>query len=239
MNRLAALALALALPVAGCAAVNDQHPEVVPPSPPIFARPAPPAGAARDSAPSPEALAVLTSIPEPLAAGETGGAAPAPQQKPPSERVPVVPAPPDTIAVSDSAAVAPPAEDRAPVPVPSRTIPLGENAVPAPAAPAAPPPLPAPAPSPASATPASAPAMPDTCWAVQVGAPLERARGSALRAASESLLMAPMTVVRAGGRWKVRTRDCLDRAAAESLKARALASGFRGVFLVKLPRGAR
>jgi len=37
------------------------------------------------------------------------------------------------------------------------------------------------------------------------------------------------------GRYKVRSRDCLTRAAAEKLRARANDSGFQGAFLVRTP----
>ena len=76
------------------------------------------------------------------------------------------------------------------------------------------------------------PAGPDTCWHVQVGAPTERARGRQLLAASQSQLLVPMEVVHDHARYKVRSKQCLSRTAAESLRHRAVASGFKGVFLV-------
>ena len=137
------------------------------------------------------------------------------------------------------------------MPVPTATTPLGAATTlpvspvssvsppPAAALPVSPPPA-APA-KPASARPA--PAAPvvaplasaesDTCWRVQVGAPAERARGTMLRDASQSQLLVPMIVDREAGRFKVRTRDCLGRKAAESVRDRAVASGFKGVFLVR------
>jgi len=225
----ALLVLALALPAAGCAPMNEPQPSAPPPASPV-ATPAAPAGAARDSSPSPEALAVLATIPEPLGTTPAGGVRTLPEA-----RAPQAAASADSTAPRDSSAVETSPVDTAsvPVPVPARTTPLGEAGTAQPAAP--PPPLPAP-PPPATPSPRVAP---DTCWRVQLGAPAERAKGTALRTASQSLLMVPMSVVHEGARWKVRTRDCLDRAAAESLRARALASGFRGVFLVRAPQGTR
>lgn len=208
MRRAASLA-ALALAAAGCAA--PLSPPVLTPAPPAAVvappRPSPaPAAAVRDSSPTPEALAVLASIPEPL------GGLPAT----------VRPNPPET---PDTPRTEPPARD---VPVPARTEPLG-----------APQPLPAAEPPPvapvAPVAPAvAAPAAPDTCWRVQVAAPADREKGKAVRDAAESLLMVPMIVDREGGRFKVRSRDCLSRRAAESLRDRAAQSGFPGVFLVRL-----
>jgi hypothetical protein len=68
---------------------------------------------------------------------------------------------------------------------------------------------------------------------VQVGAPAQAARARSLRAAAQSLLLAPMVELHEGNRWKVRSRECFGRAAAESLRDRAIASGFNGVFLVR------
>ncbi|HEV2105778.1 MAG TPA: SPOR domain-containing protein, partial [Candidatus Eisenbacteria bacterium] len=118
------------------------------------------------------------------------------------------------------------AADTAAIPVPAPTQPLGARPGHAIALPES---LTAP---PAAPPPAAAPAAPDTCFRVQIGAPSARARGKRLRDASESLLVAPMVVDHDRGRWKVRTRDCLSRAAAEALRARALASGFRGAFVL-------
>ncbi|MCC6349774.1 MAG: hypothetical protein IT347_09315 [Candidatus Eisenbacteria bacterium] len=210
MSRLAALCV-VALAIAGCAVpVPAPRPVPAPPSPqapaspPVVVRTG--AGpAAPDSTPSPEALAVLATIPEPL-----GGATTAP-------------APP---AAYDSLRSSPSDRD---VPVPARTQPL-----------LPPGPLPA-APPPPSDAPAAAPtvaAPPDTCWRVQVAAPADREKGKSVRDAAESLLMIPMIVDREGGRFKVRTRDCLSREAAASLRDRATASGFKGVFLVRVS-GAR
>lgn len=214
MRRVALAALALAL--AGCAApLAPPAVRTAPPAPsaapPAAAVPGAPAAAVRDSSPSPEALAVLASIPEPLG-GAPGTVRPAQ-------------APPDGT---------PPAGE---VPVPAPTRPL---AAPAPLPASAPPPT---APAPGSAAPpvtaappaAVTPAAGDTCWRVQVAAPADREKGKAVRDAAESLLMVPMIVDREGGRFKVRSRDCLSRRAAESLRDRAAQSGFPGVFLVRIP----
>ena len=131
-----------------------------------------------------------------------------------------VPAPPETF---DSLRVDTQSAPSGDVPVPSPTEPLAPVAIaPAVAAPVAPP-------------AATVPAVPDTCWRVQIGAPAEREKGKSLRDAAESLLMVPMIVDREGGRFKVRSRDCMSRTSAESLRERATATGFKGVFLVHLP----
>ncbi len=195
------LAVLLALAASGCAGLVPAPSPAPPPAPAVTPPPASPgtAAAVPDTNPSPEALAVLATIPEPL------GAAPAPVVR-----------------------VAPPAAYdtlRTAVPVPSPTQPLRPATV-----------LPEVAPPAADSTPAppAAGAPPDTCWRIQIAAPADRARGKEMRDASESLLMVPMIVDREGGRFKVRSRDCLSREAAESLKARAIESGFKGAFLVRL-----
>lgn len=214
MRRAAGL-LALALAAGGCAApARAPVPAPAPPAPavaPAPVRPAPgaPAAAVVDSAPSAEALAVLATIPEPLG-GAPGVGRPAPPESY------------DTLRAGRD------------VPVPARTEPLARSA---PLPEAAPPPPTAAAAPPAATAAAAPPAAPDTCWRVQVAAPAERERGRSIRDAAESQLMVPMLVDREGGRFKVRTRDCLSRAAAESLRDRALASGFAGVFLVRLAGG--
>lgn len=210
MRRAAAL-LALACAAGGCAA---------PARAPVPA-PAPPAAAGTPApvrpAPGAPAAAVVDSAPsaEALAVLATipeplGGATAMARPAPPEAY--------DTLRAGRD------------VPVPARTEPLARSAP----MPEAPPPAAAGAP-PAAAAPAAA--APDTCWRVQVAAPAERERGRSIRDAAESLLMVPMLVDREGGRHKVRTRDCLSRAAAESLRDRALASGFPGVFLVRFGGG--
>ena len=223
---LAALALAAALGLAGCAGMS---PLGRPPAPaagggssagPARGRPAPtttPAAAAADSAPSPEALAVLGTIPEPL---------------PAAERVPApVPAPRDTsVAHPDSLAADSAARGGESVPVPEPTVPLGERPGGAAAIPesalVAPPAVP---PEARSARPDSA-ASGSPCWRLQVGAPPEKAKAQAVLEAATSQLLVPFVIVHDKTRWKVRTRDCLTRREVDALKARATASGFGGAF---------
>src|SRR5262249_17849156 len=122
---------------------------------------------------------------------------------------------------------------------PEPTTPLG--AAPPPgadttqaAAPATPPPPSTPPPAltqPPPSTPAR-PAAPDTCWVLQVAAPPERARAEQMRAAAESQLLIPMTIEHEAKRYKVRTRDCMSREAADRLRGRAVSSGFSGAFRV-------
>jgi hypothetical protein len=234
----AVLALACALGLGGCAAPAALQPAAAPPvatqlpaSPPES-----PVATGRDTTPSPEALAVLATIPEPVPAAAP--ASPAGSVRGAPRSMPVPPPEPDTLAraiesslvAADTVVTA----DTSSVPVPVPTRPLGADEprhLPAPALPestatAAPPAAPA-----AVAPPT--PSAPDTCWRVQVGAPAERARGRVLRDAAQSLLLVPMIVDHEAGRWKVRSRDCLPRPVAETLRDRAIASGFQGVFLVR------
>ncbi len=186
------------------------------PAPPPFAPPA-------DSLPGDDANAVLRTIPEPLAPEEV--------VPPDSSQVPPAPAAPDT---SEA--------DTVGVPVPAPTAPLGEapggparsvfsdslaSAAPgsgstAPATPAAPPARP------------GVPAAPDTCWRLQIAAPADREEAEGRRAAAVSQLLVAFAIESEQGRHKVRSRDCLTRAAAEALRARAVLSGFEGAFLVRL-----
>lgn len=230
-----AVVLFAALALAGCAARPVELPVSAPPPAaapaPAPARPATPAAAAVDSTPSPEALAVLAGIPEPL--GPAAAAPSAPASRPARPATPAKPAEPVAQAAPeaafDSLRTEVPASGDVPVPAPTR--PLGAPTVAPPVAP------PVAAPTVAPVAPPAASAPPDTCWRVQVAAPADRAKGKSLRDAAESLLLVPMIVDREGGRFKVRSRDCLSRTAAESLRDRAVASGFKGVFLVKLPGG--
>jgi hypothetical protein len=199
-----------------------------------------PHAAVVDSGPSADAAAVLSSIPEPLAPGErvppgasgaigtragaradsaagttAGGAAPTGADSTGAAR-----------AESRSAS----ADTGDAVPVPEPTAPLGD----APgslarhaaldsamrAMPAAPP----------SAT--TAHPRPDSCWRVQIAAPLVAAEAELKRSAAESLLLQSMVIVHEKGRYKVRTRDCLTRAAAVALRQRAVGSSFTGAFTV-------
>jgi len=74
------------------------------------------------------------------------------------------------------------------------------------------------------------------CWRVQIDASSDRAKALRYQSAGASQLLVPMTVVKEKRLFKVRTRDCLDRAAAEALKRRAADAGFRGVFLLEEKR---
>jgi len=57
--------------------------------------------------------------------------------------------------------------------------------------------------------------------------------------ASQSQLVVPMAITIEKGLFKVRTRDCLTREAADALKKRAVDSGFADVFLVDTSAPAR
>ena len=170
-----------------------------------------------DSSPSRDALAVLATLPEPLRsdsageAGATGGGG----------------------AGSDSAAAA--TADtatadtaRAGVPVPEPTVPLGEGTAGAA--------LPESALVPRVPPARPKAAEPDSCWRIQVGAPREQAKAQTRREAAASQLLVPFVVERERGRYKVRSQDCMDRATAGALKARARRSGFSGVYLIVAPR---
>ena len=216
-----------------------------------------PTPAVVDSAPSTEALSVLATIPEPLKPGER--VPPPSNLRPmtPSTTSEPAPSAPGTSAATDSAAVdSVSSAGEANVPVPSPTAPLGDRpgslaraglldsllvppAAPAgsnapstsgglaPGAPATPG-----APSGTAAPPgaAGATAASDTCWRVQVAAPPETTRAEALRDAAQSQLLMPMVIEFEKGLCKVRTRDCLATAAADSFRRRAEAAGFAGAF---------
>jgi len=136
------------------------------------AQPPAPTHAAVDSTPSPEALAVLSTIPEPV---------------PPSEQVP----PPATPPAATAPVTSPPAARAAP----------------------------------------GAPKTQAGCWRVQLVAPKDKPTAVKKRAAAESLLLLPVVIERESALWKVRTTACFDRATADRIKARAVASGFAGAFL--------
>ncbi len=161
-----------------------------------------PVAAPIDSEPSPEALAVLSTIPEPLA--RLGSAASADSAGAPSSV-----APPDTAVLEGDSAV----------PVPTPTKALGEEATRSPVVISAPPP---------AAPPDSA--SRDTCWRVQVAARTVQARARSLAEAATSLLLVEAEVVREGESYKVRLKPCFSKAAAESMRRRAAASGFQGAF---------
>lgn len=196
------------------------------PAPAVTPPPAP-AAARVDSGPSPEAIEVLRSIAEPVPGAPSSEAAPA-----------------DTSGAVPTGGI----------PVPSPTEPLGERpgdqgataadttaaqadttgqvspSGPAPPARFGSPPQAAPgAGQPAPATPVN----PDSCWRVQVAAPLDTTEAEQMRSAAQSVLLIPMVIEDEAGRHKVRNRDCLDRENAERLKQRAVESGFDGAFLVR------
>jgi hypothetical protein len=214
----ALLVLAMALALSSCAPTS---PAVVSPSHPTTPtaqkpapKPAAPVAAAIDSTPSADAQAVLSTIPEPLKQ---------------SERV----APPDVPGETSGAPD---------VPTPAPTQPLGEHPAPATQSapqtsspPAAAPPSAAAAPGAAAggAAAGAAPSNSDGCWRVQVAAPDTESVAQALSASATSLLLVPTVVEPENGRFKVRTRDCLNREDADRLRQRALDDGFTGAFLVK------
>ncbi len=208
MTRAMLLALAALSLSAGCATVPVPAPTAGAKPPPRATSGAPAAAAPRaalpDTVPSAEAREVLASIPEPLEPGE--------RVPPPASR----PAPP-----ADSAG--PPADTAGQqIPVPTPTPTLGER------------PLPSMAPPdtvrPAIAARPPAAAAGGTCWRVQLAAPAEKSKADGYRAAAESQLLLPVTVECGGGLWKVRTRDCMDGAAADALRRRAAEAGFGGAF---------
>ncbi len=195
-----------------------------------------------DSLPSAEALALLDSIPEPLAPGE--------RIRP--RRRPAIAAIVDSSAISREPAAAPAdsssEQGHADAPVPSPTQPLGDRPgalqrmLAADSAATADSSARARGSSGASARPrggaSSAPAgsAPDTCFRVQVGAPAEVARANQLRDAAASQLLVPMVIEKESGLFKVRTRDCYTRESADRLRARAVGAGFKGVFRISGPR---
>jgi hypothetical protein len=178
-----------------------------------------------DSGPSAEALRVLASIPEPLRPEE--------RVAPPAGSRNATPASSDTTEdiVTDEDA------DPSSVPVPTPTEPLGDRpgaqarldsllqATPGPGSSA-----PATAPAPSSPSPGRAPSRSDSCWRVQVAAPVEPEKAEAFRDAAQSQLLLPMVVESESGLHKVRTRDCLSAAVADTLRRRAVATGFTGAF---------
>jgi hypothetical protein len=145
-------------------------------------------------------------------------------------------------AAGDTLRASRPAEDDGgAVPVPEPTTPLRPS--PVTVAPvdssASRPPAAAPVTPPASSPPATetAPASPPPpssgeCFRLQVAAPAERVKAESRRSAAESLLLVPMVIERDKGLYKVRTRDCLSREAAASLRHRATESGFTGAFVI-------
>ncbi|MFM7232082.1 MAG: hypothetical protein ACKO3S_08860 [bacterium] len=172
-----------------------------------------PAGAApsspvADSLPSPTALRVLARIPEPVPADRV--VAPAPT---PARRAAAPEAAYDTLRTGD-------------VPVPSPTTPFTP-----PPPPVVLPPEPA---APVAPTAPAAPAAPadGSCWRVQFAAPADSTLAASRREAAQSLLLVAASVEFERGLYKVRSRDCMTREAADAVKRRATESGFEGVFLL-------
>lgn len=230
--------------VSGCAAQTPSVRSVVPtPQAPQPVQPAasspdptpgrPPVRVVVDSLPSREALAVLASIPEPLALAQRvdpPARVPTPVVTPPIAPVPT-PVPPNpgvSMPAPDSAADSLRISIES-IPTPPTSRPLG-------AVPIADPVVLVPQPE--RALPAAS-AVADTCWRLQVAAPSERAKAVSMQQAAKSLLLVPMRIVPEAGRFKVRSEECLSRPAADALRERAIASGFTGVFLVRELRAAR
>ena len=177
--------------------------------PPVATSPPP-----RPAVPPPPATPV--TAPAPADAFDSLRVAPPP---PTDEGLPP-PTPVPTPALGDRPSVPP---DSGRSDGPARAAPPGEGTPPRPSSPAAPGPGAPPAPS----------AERDTCWRVQFAAPSERVRAEAVRDAVQSVLVTPVTIELEASRWKVRSKVCLARPAAEALRQRALDSGFPGVFLVR------
>src|SRR5258705_374833 len=74
------------------------------------------------------------------------------------------------------------------------------------------------------------PTLPDSCWGIQVAAPTEADRAESIRSAAQSLLLIPMKIDAAGGRFRVQTRDCMSAEVAEKLRTRAIDTGFADTF---------
>jgi len=231
--------------LAGCAPMVSApvNPPTPPPSPASSAAepasvptpaPAPPEPAVSrvDTIPSPEAERVLATIPEPIPGRPralTGPARPRP--------VPAPDAGYDTLRIERS-------PEEVAVPVPSPTPVLGSGSTvevmaadSLGARPPASPPAEAEPPAPDRPTTGGggagvAAAGEGPCWRVQVSAPETREEADSRQAAAQSLLLVAMVVEPEKGLYKVRTRDCMSREAAQAMRQRALDSGFEGSFLV-------
>lgn len=250
--------LAAALLLAGCAPVPQGTTSAPPPASttPVPAPTTPvrtseppatpaPSVAATDSGPSADAERVLSTIPEPLGGATRGSAAAAPRDTTAAlTRRATATAP---AAAYDTLRASRPDDDQGgAVPVPEPTTPLrpspvtidtsaASSPVAAPATPPSSPPTSSPpAASPEASPPTAPPRDPnEPCWRLQVAAPDERAKADSRMAAAQSLLLVPMVIEREKGLWKVRTRDCQSREAADALRRRAIESGFEGAFIVK------
>ena len=226
--------LALGL-VAGCAGLTPLRTTasarvVPPPAPSSAVVPGAPMPAAVDSGPTPEALAVLGTIPEPLSPAER---VPPPAQAATGGEGGLASAMDTSAADRSTATGAATAQARSDsasvqVPVPSPTAPLGERQGAGGQA------LPDSVFVP-STKPTAAPAHPDTCWRLQIGAPPEKAKAEALQSVASSQLLTAFVIEVEKKRYKVRTRGCMERGAVIALRARAQQAGFKGSFLIEAP----
>jgi hypothetical protein len=89
---------------------------------------------------------------------------------------------------------------------------------------------------PAPHTPSGGAASGGTCWRIQVAAPATREEADRKRAAAESQLLIAMVVEPEKGLFKIRSKDCWERAVADRLRDRAVGSGFDGAFALGVPR---
>jgi hypothetical protein len=196
--------------------------------------------ATNDSTPSADAERVLATIPEPLS--------PSQQVSPPAGTGTTIVARAPEAAYDTLRAQGTSGGDSAAIPVPAPTQPLGSSptdtlsmpetlTAPAAGATGA---ATAPVTETSPATDATgaptgtttAPADTTACWRVQVAAPDAKEMADSRSEAAQSLLLVPMTITFEKGLYKVRTRDCLARDAADALKQRAEESGFTGAFLL-------
>jgi hypothetical protein len=191
-----------------------------------------------DSLPSREALAVLNTIPEPLAPGERLAAPSRAALAADTTRAAAA----DSAAADSSAVPAVAPGDSVQVPTPAPTRPLGDRPGSLTRGPdslatgsgGTPPPAgPTPPATPGGPTARPAPLPPDSCWRIQVAAPPEADKARGLREAAQSQLLVAMVIETEAGLHKVRTRDCLGAAAADLLRRRAQAAGFAGAFRFK------
>src|SRR5436190_1937484 len=123
----------------------------------------------------------------------------------------------------DTAVIVPADTVRADVPVPAPTQPLKQAPTIAAGALIASQPPP----------PPEKPAVPDTCWRLQVGAPADKVEAEKVRKAAASQLLVPFVVELEKSRYKIRTQDCLDAAGVESMRGRAKLAGFPEAFRVR------
>jgi cell division septation protein DedD len=233
----------LILAFAGCAPASSVStgPPPAPVTPPPAAQatrvtpPAPPrvalATMVTDSTPSEDAERVLATIPEPLG----GPPQPLPRR--------ATPAPVDAY---DTLRVTRDSDDGVPVPAPTEPMrPAPVQVSPVDSAASRPAPVVTPPPSTtANPPPAATPARPDpprpspradgVCWRLQVAAPAERDKAESRLAAAESLLLLPFVIEPEKGLYKVRTRDCMTKEAADQLRRRAELSGFEGSFATRV-----